>query len=143
MIEKITKLKENFATFEQTYGRLMRNTDEDGYEFCAEGILGLTAGLDIKIHPEHNVSMFCINGVYLYLNIPHNIYDNLDLPLLISTSKLIGWGEQLKLTKKQIKAIMQEGEQICWASLNDGVRLTFSQFILLLDILDKLYIYHD
>jgi hypothetical protein len=135
MINKLEQLKENFAKYEQGFCKLVT-----GECLCAEAILAISNGLIIKKQYSFSDDMVYEeeNSCYFEFSIPSYHYTELNLPKYITKIELLWWAKKLQLTSRQIDMLQSLNSLISWANLNDIVRLTFPQFILLLDILNKL-----
>jgi hypothetical protein len=81
--------------------------------------------------------MILLDGGYYYSTIPGSVYQQLNLPNPIPKTLLLTHQKQLKLTKFQIVSINKEFDSFFWHDINDYINLTFSQFSLLLDLLNE------
>jgi hypothetical protein len=133
MIKKLDQLKANFAKYEQGFHKLVT-----GECLCAEAVLAISNGAIIKSQFSRSPNMVYEDEYYYEFSIPIHHYAELNLSKYITKTELLWWKERLELTEKQIEIITSFCGIYAWSSLNDTVKLTFHQFSLLLDILDKL-----
>jgi hypothetical protein len=124
-IKNLSGIKKLLAAKKQAFNQLVENPDC----LCIEGIFALAWGGHI-IKKKQYIAVGIMGKIYKEW-LTEKCYENSGLPVTVP-AKLV---KMLDLLPSQIQEI-EKRQEISWLGLNDTVKLTFTQFAELLNIIE-------